>query len=176
MAAASFPGRVCLVLVAASVGLSLLGCSGDRLEEFRSEEGRFRILLPGTPTLEQTPDLPSGVKSFRLEQQSGEYVVAWEKIDLRGTARTAQDRLDGACDRAIEMLKGKELSRKEISLDGKYPGRELLVEGPRDRRVVRDRMYLVDSRLYHVMVSGPRWWVESRPAKKVLDSFQLIEE
>ena len=38
-----------------------------------------------------------------------------------------------------------------------------------------DRMYLVGRRLYQVVASGPRWWVEAKQARQVLDSFQVIE-
>jgi hypothetical protein len=167
--------RFCLVL-AAALGWSLCGCGSERLTEFRSELGRFRILLPGSPSTHPEGRLPRGVKLVRLEQASGTYDVAWEDLDLSKPKMTPEERLDHACDSAVARLGGKTLSRKKITLADNYPGRDLVAEGPGGKVIVRDRIYLVERRLYQVVVSGPKWWVQSATSRKVLDSFELVEE
>ena len=78
--------------------------------------------------------------------------------------------------RRSSALKAKEISRKAITLMGRYPGRELVAEWPNGNGIVQDRLYLVDHRLYQVVASGPKWWVESATTRQVLDSFRLLEE
>jgi hypothetical protein len=164
-----------IVPVLALFGCCLVGCS-ERLAEYQSDEGRFRILMPGTPVPVPAKDLPRPVKAVRLEQRSGNYDVAWEELDLGKGKDNADERLDRACDKAVEAQKGKELARKTIRLGGRYPGRELLSESADGKRLVCDRLYLVDGRLYNVIASGQKWWVESGTTRRVLDSFVLVEE
>jgi hypothetical protein len=138
--------------------------------------GRFRIRLPGIPS--PVPARGEGVlvHGVRLSQQSGNYTVTWEDIDRGKTGKNDDELLDLACTAAVSRLKGKELSRKKIGLDSRHPGRDLVAEWSDGKGVVQDRMYLVDGRLYHIVASGPRWWVESGTTRKVLESFALVEE
>jgi hypothetical protein len=170
--AATSTRRAGLVLVAA-IGILIAGCGGDRLTEFRSEEGRFRILLPGTPS-EET--LTRGIKTIRLQQRSGSFVVAWEDLKRTDQKMSPDERLDMACNAAVEQIRGKALSRRKTTLADRYPGRDLVAQGPDGNLIHRDRMYLVDGRLYQVLASGSKWWVESATVERVLDSFELIEE
>jgi hypothetical protein len=165
----------CLFLVVAGL---LSGCSAP-LQEYVSEKGGFRILLPGEPDPESQPDRPADIKSVKLLQRSGSYEVAWQDL-APAKGMTEDERLEKACDGAIKELGGKEsakeISRKPITLAGRYPGRELVTGLSNRDWVVKDRMYLVGSRLYHVVASGPKWWVESVTSRKVLGSFALTEE
>jgi hypothetical protein len=75
------------VLVLAFAGL-LTGCSAP-LEEYVSEEGRFRISLPAQPAEEKGADLPAGLKKVSLAQQSGSYARA---VPTNGSTRRATER------------------------------------------------------------------------------------
>jgi hypothetical protein len=118
--------------------------------------------------------LPKGKYKVSLEQRSGTYTVAWEDLPEKKDL-SSEERLDLACNGAIDELKGKALSRKSITLKG-HPGRELIVAWATGKGIVHDRMYLVGQRLYHVMAAGEKWWVESSTSQRVLDSFEIIEE
>jgi hypothetical protein len=160
------------VLLAAAIGSLLSGC-GERLTEYRDDEGRFRILLPGTPSPLNEKVLGKGARAVQLKQPSGEYTVAWS--DPEPGKAGAEEQLDRHCNLAVENLKGKALSHKTISLAGQ-PGRELLVEAGDGQVLVRLRLYLVDGRLYQVAVGGAKWWVEKPSTAKVLDSFEVLGE
>lgn len=156
------------------VPLALTGC-GEPLVEHVSTEGRFRISLPGEPTVLSGEDLPPGVRKVTLEQRSGSYSVAREDLPNRDD-RSTDDLLDMACNGALERLKARPISRKPISLAGKYPGRELYAEWPGGKGVILDRLYVAEGRLYHVIASGQRWWVESPTTRQVLDSFAIVDD
>jgi hypothetical protein len=152
----------------------LAGC-GDPMAEYASAEGGFRLRLPAGHTPEPPVKLARGMHKVSLVLQSGTFEIAWQDR-AAGDDLTPDQRLDRACDGAVRALKGKELARKEITLGGAHPGRELLAEWPDHQGVVRDRLYLVGRRLYQVVASGPRWWVDARQAREVLDSFHADDE
>ncbi len=166
--------RCIACLVVAFIGSLSAGC-GDRLTEYTNDEGRFRVRLPGTPSPVEGKGEQAVVHGVRLSQQSGNYTVTWEDIDRQKTGKSDDELLDLACAAALARVKGKELSRKAIELDG-HPGRDLVTEWSDGKGIVQDRMYLVDGRLYHVVASGARWWVESSTSRKVLGSFAVVEE
>jgi hypothetical protein len=162
--------RIAWRWVGLGVALALVGC-GDGLQEYVSEEGGFRVLFPAAPSTAPDPDLPRGVRKVSHVERSGSYAVAWEEVgDGEGGAA---ERLDRACDAAVKKLKGKELARSTIKLHGEHPGRELVIEWPDGRGVTHQRMYLVEGRLYQVVASGLKWWMDTPRPRKVLDSFRL---
>ena len=154
-----------------ALALGVAGC-GPRLVEHVSEDGRFGVLLPGEPRGEEDEELPKGQHKVAFVERSGNYTVAWR--DLPGQKEPPDEVLDTACDKALEALRAEPVSRKEITLKGRYPGRDLAAAW--SRGFFHARFYLVRRRLYHVVVSGEKWWVESARSRKVLESFRLIEE
>lgn len=152
----------------------LLGGCADRMEEYVSEKGKFRVLFPETPSTARDPDLPRGVQKVSLVQRSGSYAVAWE--DLERAGESEETILTRACEGASKRLKGKTISQTTIELQGKYPGRELILEWPEGNGVTHDRIYLVGDRIYSVVVSGAKWWVGTTKAKRFLESFEVLED
>jgi hypothetical protein len=164
-----------LVTQAVALGLVLVqsGC-GDGLQEHVSTEGGFRIRAPGPAEKAPGSNAPEAIHKVTFLQQSGSIEVAWQ--DLPESKETPDERLDHACDGAVEKLEGKKLLRKPITLAGRYPGRELIAEWPDGSGIVQDRLFLVDRRLYQVVASGAKWWVESPSTRRSLESFALLEE
>ncbi len=86
-----------------------------------------------------------------------------------------KDVLDSSRDGAVGNLKGELDSEKDIKL-GDYPGREVRIAVDEGKKLFRARVYLVDQRLYQVVVFGTKDAATSKEADKFLDSFQLIEK
>jgi hypothetical protein len=158
--------RVGLVLALPGLFLVLMGCSAERGEEYRSEEGRFVVRLPGRP-VEHEQDA-KGVSKITLPQQSGEYTVAWQDLPP-GDTTSVEARLDGS----LKALKGTEIRRRPLLLQGKYHGQEMVADWTKGR--VKWRVYLVGNRLYTLVVSGMPWWVEFSASDAFLDSFAVID-
>src|SRR5262245_13554450 len=117
------------------------GCR-DGLEDYVSEEGKFRVRMPGVPSLALPDELPKGKFKVSLEQRAGNYTVAWEDLPVKEGV-SADDHLEAACKGGVERLQGKALTQKPIALGKGHPGREMLVEWPTGMGIVRLRMYLV---------------------------------
>jgi hypothetical protein len=144
----------------------LAGCSGDRWEEHRFEEGRFVVRLPGRPVEDKTA--AEGVTKITLPQQNGEYTVAWQDLP-EGRSTTVEAKLDDS----LKALKGTEIRRRKVVLQGKYHGQEMVADWAKGR--VKARVYQVGNRVYTLVVSGMPWWVEFSTADTFLDSFAVFD-
>ena len=72
-------------------------------------------------------------------------------------------------------MEGTLASEKDIKL-GEYPGREIQIDVANGNRLFRVRAYLVDQRLYQVVILGTKENATSKAADKFLDSFKLAEK
>jgi hypothetical protein len=148
----------------------------EELKEYRSEAGRFRVLLP-PGALEEEQKTPAG--PMHLLKTSGkdvDYLVSW--IDLAappGAAVSPQERLDRTRDAVVRGVRGTLSKETKLTLAGKFPGRELLIATAPPRDLIRHRLYLVDGRLYQVVVWGTKEWAGGKEADAVLDSFALAK-
>jgi hypothetical protein len=155
------------------------GCGPTGLPESTSEQGRFAIRLPAgqKEVLEQTPDRPIG--TLILEQPSGTYQVAYQDVPSAAgeSPEQLEHRLAEYCKEAVENSRASQgtlRGEKNITLAGRYPGREIVIELPPHREWIRSRVYLVEGRLYQVNASGKKGWVDSPETQKVLDSFRVL--
>jgi hypothetical protein len=84
-----------------------------------------------------------------------------------------QKMLDGARDGAAKNVNGKIESEKKIKIDG-HPGRDFVIAT--ERFQIRDRIYMVGSRLYQVMLVGSKDVISGKDAEKFIESFKLTEK
>jgi hypothetical protein len=149
-------------------------------EAFVSAEGRFTALFPGIPKV-RIEKSPKGIltKFYGVDDaDDGAYIVGFADGEMpKGeSAAQTQTRLDAVRDILIRDLGATLTSETKITLDGKYPGRELLATTAKPREGnIRMRFYLVDRRLYEVFVVGKKDWVASPDREKFIDSFALME-
>jgi hypothetical protein len=83
--------------------------------------------------------------------------------------------LQSACEGTVENYHGTTKSNAPLVLDG-FPGRELVFSGRYQNRPasVRARIYLVESRLYYLIVTRYDAEVEIADAARFFDSFRRI--
>jgi hypothetical protein len=158
---------------AVTVGLLLL-CGGDKaeFEEFASKEGRFKVQMPGTP--EEKTQTVAGVtlNLFLLEETDGGYAVAYADLPIAADEKVEaiQKRLDGARDGMLRNINATLVRESKITLKGKYQGREIEANLPDKKGLLRARLYVVNKRLYQVMVVGTTDYVRAESATKFLGS------
>lgn len=140
--------------------------------------------MPGTPTEDQqsvdTLIGPVTFYSFIVEQSTTAYSVAYTDYpeDLVQTS-SAESLLAGGRDGAVANVNATLLDEHSISLKG-HPGIEFEAQamaGQSPRQVFFSaRFYLVDQRLYQMIVVTQDRIASSADTQKFLNSFTLLNE
>lgn len=156
---------------------ALTTISPEDWKEFSSEEGRFSILMPGTPEEEQG-DVGGArqrdVKMFSVQrklQQQG-FMVSYSDlpgVDPEGGAEVKI--LDSVSKNALQASKGKLIREKTITLDG-IPGQELEIQVP-DNGFIITRQYLFQTRLYQITLTSLAGRPDPAVVAKFFDSFKI---
>jgi len=148
---------------------------------FSSKDGRYKVLLPGTPkSRELASDGEFGTSVAHMNTVTvGETVYTVSHTDFGDGVKklSPKDVYDATRDRMVERMNGKVFGETDVSLDD-HPGRETRIEIGTDdgyRMFLRYRVFLVGSRLYQFSVGGTRKEATSKNADKFFKSFALTE-
>jgi hypothetical protein len=167
--------RIRLLALAALTLFLVPAFAEDKLEEFRSEAGRFSVMLPGKPMEQKlTAATPGGMVDIYLFTARGEktlYRVSYldypgDSVKQQGAAAV----LDSNRDSFVTTVKGRLVSDKKTTLDG-HPGRDFTVET--DKAKFRMREFLVGSRLYQALTGGPS--LDTPEIQRFQDSFKPLK-
>jgi hypothetical protein len=168
------------VVVLFVLPLGLRAGDGD-LEKATSKEGKFLVLLPKNPET-QSSNVATALGDIKITTLSGQikevfYAAAYADYPAEAVKNADTDKLlDGARDGAVSNVNGKLMKETKLTLgDAKYPGREILVQGPDGKFWARQRMYLVGNRLYQTIVVGSETDVKSKTSDSFFKSFGLTE-
>jgi hypothetical protein len=164
---------------------------------FSSKEGRFSVLMPGTPRESQMIwNLETGddiVYLFTVTREEAEYMVWYvdfepptRRLDDDGQSSNFPDILPNTPEKMTDVLVNagtdsystpsdcRLISEQSIRL-GSYPGREIslrLPSGP----LVRRRLYLVNRRAYILSVRTTQERFLSKTIEGFMNSFKLLSE
>ena len=149
-------------------------------EVFSSESGQFEIAAPApfeeTQQSVETPVGPVEIYTFTAETENTAYVVAYSDYPAEIIEQTdPQALLDSSRDGAVSNLGGTLVSEEVIDLAGN-PGRSLVISAAANQEqaaTINSRIYLVDNRLYQVLVVAPEGEETPDDASLFLDSFDL---
>lgn len=150
------------------------------LEEFSPESGGFTVMAP-TPMTENSQQVetavgPIEVYTFAAQRQDAAYIVAYSDYPAEIVAQNdPATMLDGSRDGALRNVGGTLVSEESIELNGN-PGRAVTISttvGESQREaVVNARLFLVDNRLYQLLVVQPAA-ADPDSAQSFLESFSL---
>jgi hypothetical protein len=165
----------CLALM----GLTAAASAADPAwETFTSKEGKYSIALPGKVKEKTVDNGVTTVRSILLEGKDLLYTLAAGDIpnveESSKEAGFADAWLTRQRDRAVQ--KGKLLKEEKVTLDEKYPGRDLTIEPTDKDNLIRIRMVMSGKRFYQITVTGPKKAVESEDADKFLKSFKIVDK
>jgi hypothetical protein len=160
---------------------------------FSSKEGRFSVLMPGTPRESQINwDWQTGdiVYLFTVTREEAEYMVGYvdiepptRRVDDDGQSSNFPDILPNTPEKMTDVLATacystpsdcRLISEQSIRL-GSFPGREISLRlggGP----LVRRRLYLVNRRVYILSVRTTQERFLSKTIEGFMNSFKLLSE
>ena len=154
------------------------GCQKPPLQEFTSTEYKFKASFPGIPRREnKTGALGTKFAVYGTSTEDGICKVEIAEVEIPDDASDAlvEDWVEGAVKAAIRDYEPSLKGRSRVVLSGKFPGREFLAGINKPfKGEMRGRIYLVNKRLYQVIVIGSGSYASSDHASQFLDSFQLI--
>jgi hypothetical protein len=140
------------------------------LQSFTSAEGRFTVMLPGTPTQDTATDSSGTTHRFYVLVAGGSVVSIMSYKDIANAAgRAPQALLASERDGVVNARSGRTLtSDAEINLNG-VPGRAFTVinKGGINRTV---HVYLAGTRLYELQVL----FINNRPAAHAEQFFNSL--
>jgi hypothetical protein len=146
---------------------------------FSSQDGGFRVLMPGTPTQEKRTtktnfgSLPVNVFSVIRENEAG-YLVSYLDFprDIALNSRELNQSLSAIASGFAQGSGGKLVSQRNIRL-GNFPGREIRLQF--EQGVIgRGRLYLINKRMYVVMAITNKERYLTKSIEGFLNSFQLV--
>ncbi len=126
---------------------------------FQDPAGKFTVLMPGQPQQrrqqQQTRLGTLEVYTFAVEQPGlSAHLVTYTDFPPEFIQAADPNKLlDNGRDEVIRQVQGRLLSEGRITLNGS-PGRELKLRAPGDL-IIHSRIYLVDQRLYQLIVVTP---------------------
>ncbi len=150
--------------------------------EFTSTEGRFSVWMPGAPN-QQTQPVTTDSGSidlivFTAEDRSGGYAVMYSDFPGGVSPANANAVLETTMQGGVSNMQGTLLRQSNITLRG-YAGREIQVDVPAQNSqpasLLTARYYLVDNRLYQLLVITHKDQPTSDALRKFFDSFNLIK-
>lgn len=151
------------------------------MEDFSSEAGQFSISTPApleeTQQSVDTPVGPINIHTFTAEQDDAAYVVAYSDYPAAMVEQTNPDELlDSSRDGAIANLGGTLIDEETIDIEGN-PGRSLIIGtdvNDNQAATINSRIYLVDNRLYQILVVSPDDNDIEETSETFLESFSLM--
>lgn len=160
------------------------GCKGKStvmaFKGFETQEGGFTVLLPDKPVRKvQTVDSalgPTDVVMYSVEKSNIAYAVMYNEVPKEVEKNGLQEKaLENARDTLVKDSGFKIIKESKVSL-GKAQGKEVIIEGGSENSKVHHRMYIINNRLYQVMVEikNGKYAEFTKEIETFLNSFRTI--
>ena len=158
-------------------------CGDPSWREIASPDGGFRIRMHGDPRVEQrNVETPVGRITghlYTLEEKDSVFGVGFADYPLPILQATpAEQMFAGVRDSWVRRIEGQ-LDGKagDIRLDGKWLGMEFAARGKLEGRDawMRGRLYLVDNRLYQLIVFGNKETIPVSDINRFMGSFKVAQ-
>jgi hypothetical protein len=160
------------------ISLTLLEPNESAFEEYVSEPGAFRVLLPGKPEEIDIPSRDGKPPGYQLtlDGYEGAYLVFFsDDPELSGMDSRARQRyLNASVNELAREVGGRIASKRLALLDDQYLGLSCEMELSDPAGWFRARLFLVDERLYRLTAVGYGDFARSDDAETFLTSFRLV--
>ena len=159
--------------LAVAVGLVLAAGCGPKMDwkEFTGPDGKFTVLMPGTPKEQSQPAPVPGltVKMYMVDLGSSAFAVSTTDLPP-GTPFDYTAGVQGA----IQGYQGKLLSSTDVTIGGSK-GKAFEAEIAKPKGYVSGQMVVVNNRLYQLIAIGSNARTSNPDVQKFFDSFKLAK-
>jgi len=173
-----------LILAAVMIGLcSPIGCKKAEYKQlgygsftqFQPAGGKFIVQMPGKPKEEVLSEAGNEVVMYHVQEPDGMYAVSYsdEPIPADESASQIRSHIDGTFKEFLRNAGATLTSESDITLAGKFPGREFKAKLSQFNHVQHARIYVVDGRVYRLAVIGAQGYVASPETFTFFDSFEV---
>jgi hypothetical protein len=142
---------------------------------FNSEEGRFSVLMPQTPTdkteTEQSQHGPYTTHLFIVRDTTSVYLIGWVDYDPSFNFNR-QAELEANRDNFVKGINAKLMTTRPTIIDG-YSALEFTAETA--DRVFKSRVYMVGRRPYQIVIGSPKGMDDSANVNRFFNSFKVAE-
>ena len=173
--AAAVEGPYTKAVLAFAREYDLVGEPMTEFRDFTPPDKSCKIQMPDLT--ENKTNEANGVKNsyFLAEHKHGLFMLSYADIAPAGEdTDMLQKRLDEARTGVVNKLSMKVNREAPVTLENKYPGREVEGELP-DKTATRIRLFMVNGRLYQLWLVGTPTWIVSAEATRFLRSFELVK-
>ena len=140
---------------------------------FTSDEGRFSVLMPETPTdkAETTPSAhgPYTTHLFIVRDTASVYLIGWVDYDPSFNFNR-QAELEANRDNFVKGISAKLISTRPTVVDG-YSAIEFTAETT--DRIFKSRVYMVGRRPYQIVIGSPKGFDDTASFNRFFNSFTV---
>jgi hypothetical protein len=157
--------------------------ASDEPDRYFSSEGAYAFRFPGQPKIAEQKHRVSNILvdihlASYVSPGGTAYIVAYFDVPQAAVDKASADLLlESAVHGAVTMGGWRVTSKKDLKL-GEYPGRdvtgEVTARGAPELGYGRMRLYLVENRLYQIVLLGSQSKVSPDDFEKCLESFEIL--
>ena len=159
------------------------GCGDPTWREVAAPDGGFRIKMRGDPRVEERNlDTPAGKITghlYSLDAKDSVFAVGFADYPRQILQGAPPSRMFANLrDSWLKRIDGRpEGNATDIKLDGKWVGMEFTARGKLEGRDawMRGRLYLVDNRLYQLIVFGNKETIPVSDINQFMGSFKVAQ-
>ncbi len=148
---------------------ALAGCGKPEFKDFSAADGKFTVLMPGTPQRKTQSVSGLNLVMYATEVKNGAYGVGY--ADLPANADFS---LPGAVQGMAGTYSGKVLSEKDYTFEVRN-GREFEIEASNPKGFASGRIVVINNRMYEVFVLGTNARLSDPDVQTFLNSFKLTK-
>lgn len=148
--------------------------SGPAMDKYTYPEGRFKVMLPGSPQVKYTDQSGMRMVDYLYAVPEGTFNVSYVILPEPPPKIKTSQLLDNMSQSVVNSLMGLHTRQYPSSLQG-FPGCQLEMPELANKtgQSARFRIYIVQNFIYIVGLAGKKEWLNSPNAKEFLDTFQV---
>jgi len=163
-----------------SFGLCCKTQDSDELILFTCKEGNCTLRLPAEPKETYSKTAKGSTRSYRIIDNKCSFMFSAVEMDeLKGLTKSKIEKILDNTNRWMDAKYSKTTLNEKVTL-GEYPGRESRQESTNVQKtdgmeVTRARVFIVKTKLYIIVITGDKQYVDSDRSSEVLKSLKLSE-